>query len=168
LIRSLNSLLSVNPGVRADNVLTMRVALPYEGYNTAGRIRGFYKMLSERLLQIPGVRVASISSDLPLDADGERRAVTPERTGDAGGTPPSMAVTWVHGRYFETFGIPIVRGRSFSPEEQDQDRPVAIVSRALAARFWPGEDSIGKRIKWGISSSTAPLALHRRHRRRCR
>ncbi len=71
-------------------------------------------------------------------------------------SPPSVAVTWTHGQYFETFGIPIVRGRAFSPEEEAEARPVAIVSRGLAARFWPGEDAVGKRVKWGIAPRPRP------------
>jgi predicted permease len=67
-----------------------------------------------------------------------------------------MAVTWIHGSYFDAYGIPIVRGRTFSREEEVEDRSVAIVSRALAARFWPGEDPIGKRVKWGLVDSPAP------------
>jgi putative ABC transport system permease protein len=154
--RSLTNLLAVDSGVRPDSVLTFRVALPYAGYNSAVAVRTFYRSLHEKLRAIPGVRSVSISSDLPLDGDGERRAVMPERVDDTGGQPPSMAVTWTHGNYFETYGIPIVRGRAFSAEEDEQDRPVAIVSRALADRFWPGEDPIGKRVKWGMADSTAP------------
>jgi putative ABC transport system permease protein len=154
LIRSLNNLLAVDSGIRADNVMSMKVSLPPAGYANAPVIRAFYRNLHERLRALPGVRSASISSDLPLEGDGERRAFTPERVGDVGGTPPSVAVTWTHGQYFETFGIPIVRGRSFSPEEEAEPRPVAIVSRGLAGRFWPGEDPIGKRVKWGVSTAT--------------
>jgi hypothetical protein len=135
--RSLTNLLAVDAGVRADSVLTFRVALPYAGYTSARAVRAFYQGLQDKLRAIPGARNASISSDLPLDGDGERRAVTPDRVGDIGGQPPSMAVTWIHGGYFDTYGIPIVRGRGFSREEELEDRPVAIVSRALAARFWP-------------------------------
>ena len=156
LIRSLNNLLSVDTGVRTENVMSMRVSLPSAGYRDAAGIRSFYRNLHDRLRALPGVRSASISSDLPLEPDGERRAFTPDRAGDAGGVPPSVAVTWTHGQYFETFGIPIVRGRAFSPEEEAEARPVAIISRGLAARFWPGEDAVGKRVKWGIATSTAP------------
>ena len=156
LIRSLNNLLAVETGIRAENVLTMRISLPHAGYGEAAIIRAFYRNLRDRLTALPGVRATSISSDLPLTADGERRAFTPERTGDAGGLPPSVAVTWVHGPYFNTFGIPIMRGRAFAPEEETENRSVAIVSRGLAERFWPGEDAIGKRIKWGLGPSNAP------------
>jgi putative ABC transport system permease protein len=156
LVRSFAQLMARETGLGADNVLSLRVTLPAAGYSGAAPIRSFYRTLHERLMTIPGVRGASISTDLPIKGDGERRAFTPERTSDAGGLPPSIAVTWVHGPYFETFGIPLVKGRAFTVEEQLENRRTAIVSAALAARFWPGEDPIGKRIKWGLAASTAP------------
>ena len=168
LIRSLNRLLSHESGVRADNVLSLRVDLPYQGHREAGAVRAFYRTLQERLQALPGVGTAAIASDLPVDGDGERRAVTPERTGDAGGVPPSMAVTWIHGDYFAAYGIPLVRGRTFARDEEEQPRQVAIVSRGLAERFWPGEDPIGKRLKWGLAISDRALEDHRRRRRRRR
>jgi predicted permease len=148
--------MSIDPGVRADNVLTMQIALPFAGYREAARTRAFYRDLHDRLLAIPGVNAAAIATDLPLKPDGERRAFTPERQGEVGGVPPSVAVTWVHGDYFTTFGVPIIRGRGFSSDEQAQNRLVAIVSRGLADRFWPGEDAVGKRLRWGVASSQAP------------
>ena len=137
-------------------MLSMRVSLPHASYRDPGVIRGFYQTLHERLSALPGVDAAAISSDLPLTGDGERRAFTPERTGDAGGVPPSLAVTWVHGDYFGTYGIPMIHGRRFAPEEAVHNRSVAIVSQGFAARFWPGEDAVGKRVKWGLGSSDAP------------
>jgi predicted permease len=156
LVRSFAQLMAQQTGLSADNVLSVRVTLPPAGYSDAAPIRSFYRTLQERLMTIPGVRAASISSDLPIKEDGERRAFTPERSTDAGGQPPSIAVTWVHGPYFETFGIPLMRGRGFTAEEQAENRSAAVVSAALAARFWPGEDPIGKRIKWGLATSVAP------------
>jgi predicted permease len=73
-----------------------------------------------------------------------------------GGQRPALAVTWVHGDYFSTFGIPLVRGRRFSMDEQRSNRGVAIVSARLAERYWPGEDPIGRRFKWGLKDSPAP------------
>jgi putative ABC transport system permease protein len=156
LMRSFSNLMAVDPGFRPANVLSMQVTLPHAGYNSAAPVRAFYRGLYERIRAIPGVRTASIATDLPLKADGERRAFTPERRDDTGGLPPSAAVTWVHGDFFGTYGIPIVKGRTFLPEEEVENRQVAIVSRAIAERFWPGEDPIGKRIKWGLAVSTAP------------
>ena len=67
-----------------------------------------------------------------------------------------MAVTWTFGDYFQAFGVPMVKGRGFLPEEDLENRGTAIVSRALAERYWPGQDPIGKRLKWGIPASRAP------------
>jgi putative ABC transport system permease protein len=154
LIRSFQALVSQETGLRADNVMSLRVTLPPAGYVEPRQLHGFYRSVHERLAASPGVRAVSVSTDLPIRGDGERRAFTPERTGDVGGLPPSIAVTWIYGSYFETYGIPIVRGRTLSADEQSQNRGATVVSAALAARFWPGEDPIGKRIRWGIS--TAP------------
>jgi putative ABC transport system permease protein len=65
-------------------------------------------------------------------------------------------LTWAHGDYFSTFGIPLIRGRNFTPDEQLENRLVVIVSKNLADRYWPGQDPIGKRLKWGLASSAAP------------
>jgi putative ABC transport system permease protein len=101
LLRSFSRLIATDSGVRAANVLTLEVTLPYAGYNNAARIRSFYRALHDRLLAIPGVRAASISSDLPVKFDGERRVFTPDGS-SAEGIPPSVAVTWVQGNYFAT------------------------------------------------------------------
>jgi putative ABC transport system permease protein len=150
LIRSFNALAARETGLRADNVVSMRVTLPPAGYSQPQQLHAFYRSVYERLAASPGVRAVSVSTDLPIRGDGERRAFQPERVGDAGGLPPSIAVTWIYGSYFETFGIPIVRGRPLTSDEQQQNRGAVVVSAAMAARFWPGEDPVGKRIRWGI------------------
>jgi predicted permease len=156
LMRSFTNLMNTETGVHALNVLSLEVTLPYAGYNQAPSVRSFYQSVHERLLAIPGVRTGVVTTDLPLRADGERRAFTPEGLDAAGALPPSIALTWAHGDYFSTFGIPLIRGRNFSPDEQAANRLVAIVSKNLADKYWPGEDPIGKRVKWGLPSSPAP------------
>jgi len=96
-----------------------------------------------------------VTTDLPLAADGERRAFFAEGA-DPSAIPSSIALTWSHGDYFSTFGIPLIRGRNFTTEEQMENRLVVIVSKNLADRYWPGQDPIGKRLKWGVSTSEAP------------
>jgi putative ABC transport system permease protein len=155
LIRSFRALVAVDQGLRAERVLSMQVRLPPAGYNSAPRIRGFYQTLTEQLRTLPGVTSAAIATDLPLEADGERRVFTPETTSPRG-LQPSVAVTWVHGDYFGTYGVTLLQGRNFSADELREDRRVAIVSKRIADSYWPGEDPIGKRLKWGIPASTAP------------
>ena len=156
LVRSFNRLMSAESGVHALNVLSMEVTLPRAAYDQAGSIRSFYQTVAERVRAVPGVRAAAVASDLPLQPDGERRAFTPDGVDLSNVRLSSIAVTWAHGDYFSTFGIPILRGRNFTREEQLEDRGAVIVSKNIADRYWPGEDPIGKRLKWGIPASPAP------------
>jgi putative ABC transport system permease protein len=156
LVRSFANLLASDPGFRPQRVLTMVASLPPEGYPTAASIRTFQGEAARRLAALPGVRAASLSSDLPTVLDGERRAFTPEGTPAAAGVPPSLALTWVHGDYFGTFGIAVERGRAFTAQEMEENRRVVMVSESIARQFWPGQDPIGKRLKWGIAASEAP------------
>ena len=156
LMRSFTKLMGVETGIRAARVLTMQVRLPQAGYDSGPAVRSFYQGLHDRVRAIPSVRAVSIQTDLPLKGDGERRAFTADQALAAGDATGSVAVTWTFGDYFQTFGVPIMRGRGFLPEEDLENRGTAIVSRALAERYWPGQDPIGKRVKWGIAASRAP------------
>jgi predicted permease len=156
LVRSFDKLMAVDAGIRAPRVLTMQVRLPQAGYDDAEAMRTFYRGLHERVREIPSVRAASVQTDLPLSGDGERRAFTADQPSDPGLSSTNVAVTWTFGDYFGTFGVPIVTGRAFLPEEDAENRLVAVVSRGLAERFWPGQDPIGKRVKWGIPASETP------------
>jgi putative ABC transport system permease protein len=156
LIRSFDKLMAVDTGIRAPRVLTMRVRLPQAGYDNAQAVQAFYRRLHEKVRAIPAVRSAAVQTDLPVEGDGERRVFTADQATGPGDPSSGVAVTWTFGDYFQTFGVPIVKGRAFLPEEEAENRLVAIVSRALAERFWPGQDPIGKRVKWGIPASRAP------------
>src|SRR6185295_2685837 len=156
LIRSFERLMAVDAGLRAPRVLTMQVSLPRAGYDNPQAVRSFYRAMQENVRAIPSVRAAAVQTDLPLDGDGERRAFTADQPVNPVFSSTSVAVTWTFGDYFRTFGVPIVKGRAFLPEEDAENRQTAIVSRALAERFWPGQDPIGKRVKWGIPASQAP------------
>jgi predicted permease len=156
LIRSFSRLMGAESGIHDLNVLSMQVTLPHAGYNQAPRVRAFYQAAHDKLLTLPGIKSAAVTTDLPLRHDGERRAFTPEGGDVSDGLPPSIALTWAHGDYFSTFGIPLIRGRNFTPEEQLQNRFVVVVSKNLADRYWPGQDPIGKRVKWGLAASPAP------------
>ncbi len=151
LTRSFAALIATEPGFRPQQVLTVSVALPREAYAGGGAVATFVANALERLRALPGVVSASISSDIPLESN-ERRAATPEhRTSNS--PLPAVAATWIHGEYFRTLGVPLHRGRLFTREEQDEQRDVAIINESLAKRSWPGQDPIGKRLKWGVAAS---------------
>jgi putative ABC transport system permease protein len=152
-VRSFRNLVTVATGVGTMDVLSARVRLPLNGYNEAPRTRWFYRTLEERLRSLPGVRAASLASDLPLEPDGERRAATVENpTGP--GVQEAVAVTWVHGDFLGSYGVPLIAGRSFSADEQRENRNVAIVNKRLADAYWTGENPVGKRLKWGLNAAS--------------
>jgi putative ABC transport system permease protein len=155
LIRSFARLMTVDTGFRAANVLTMTLALPPEAYRTAPAIRTFFDQVHRSATHLPGVQAASLSSDLPL-ASKEHRAFWPEASAVPDTVPVAVAATWTIGDYFETLGIPLRRGRYFTSRDGPDSQLVAIVSESLADRYWPGQDPIGKRLKWGIRASLTP------------
>jgi putative ABC transport system permease protein len=156
-VRSLVKLLGVQPGFDPRNVLTARIALPETRYSSPAcknvqadcaedRYAAFYQQLQERLQALPGVESASFTSKLPLEG-GSNGVIVVE-----GQAPPkdmwsSPLVEWstVMPGYFHTARIPLLRGRDFTPHDNNQNAPkVAIINRTMADKFWPHQDPIGK------------------------
>jgi len=67
-------------------------------------------------------------------------------------TPQAICQSWVAGSYFQVLGVGLIQGRWFGPEDRIESRPVTIVSLATAQKFWPGQNAIGKRIRWGVKA----------------
>ncbi len=143
MIRSLAAVLENRPGFRGD-VLTFRINLPLEKYRKAEDLKAFCRQYLERLERLPGVTSAALANGLPMQ--------TIQLFGfHVEGRPmPSGQMLFadyrtVTPRYFETLGIPLLRGRLFTRHEPEKDIPV-IVNEAFARRFWPGENPIGKAL----------------------
>jgi predicted permease len=149
LIRSFANLLETNPGFRPDHVLALNVPLPRAAYPRAAKIEEFYKQLVERVSNLPGVRAAGVSSDLPLNAS-EMVSMSVEGSEGENRTAQAICQSWVLADYPQTMGIPLLRGRTFGPDDRLETQPVAVVSQSFARKFWPGQDAIGKRIRWGV------------------
>ena len=154
-LRSFYALMTTDAGFRPERVLTASLMLPRAGYSNAASVRAFHQSLFSRASSMPGVRSAALVTDLPL-ARYERRTMSAEGVPIAGSIPPSTNLSWVYGPYFETFGIRITRGRPFSLVESMEQRWVVIVNERLARRFWPGQDPINKRIRWGLDVPQNP------------
>ena len=150
LVRSLTTLISVDPGFRAEGAATFRVALPAAAYETAPEIRTTYQQLIDRARAIPGVQSVGATSRLPIAtglftsrflADG-----WPEPA--AGDRGPVIGVRSITPGYFEAMQIPVREGRGIEPTDREGSLPVAIINEATARRYFPGENPIGKRLTW--------------------
>jgi predicted permease len=142
-------LMNVDPGFDTTTTLAMPVDLPARRYSD--RSAGFYQELLDQIRAVPGVNAAAATSTNPFREFGFSNSVTPEER--AAAAPPSGLVQagWrsVTPGFFETLGIPILIGRGFNTFDQLASERVIVISHSLAARLWPGESAVGKRIYWG-------------------
>lgn len=151
VIHSFTKLVETNPGFSPQNVLTMNIPLARQAYPNGMQIEEFYQQLFNQVSNLPGVQSVGLSSDLPLNAT-EIVSITVEgRDNGERSTPEVISQSWIMGDFFQTMRIPLLQGRWFTRADSLQSEPVAVVSLSMARRFWPGQDPIGKRIRWGLA-----------------
>jgi putative ABC transport system permease protein len=146
MIRSLQQLQVVDKGFDASNVLTARTRLPRAISTDTARWHGFFSDARDRLARLPGVQSAAVSLLLPLSDRSWERAIWPEGVPPIPGTGQSVLYNIVSPEYFRTLGVGLVKGRGFTEADRSGSPLVAIIDESMAARFWPGEDPINKRV----------------------
>jgi putative ABC transport system permease protein len=155
MIRSFARLSNVDPGFDPANLLSMRLNLSPEKYKQGGQKAAFFGQLIERVAALPGVKAAAVASHMPF-VYTEDWTVTVE-----GGALAVEARTQnvdtrtVSPGYFRALGIPLVAGAFFTPQDDLNAVGVAVINRAMARRFWPDEEAVGKRFKVGRADSDA-------------
>ncbi|CAN5539433.1 ABC transporter permease [soil metagenome] len=148
LIRSFSELLRVDPGFRAESVVSARITPPPALYSEAERQRAFYAELLERTQALPGVQGVAAANDLPLVSEWSGFAFEVE--GDpyvVGTSAPTTLDRRVTPDYLRVVGIPLLRGRTLTEADREGTPKVALVNETMAREFWPGEDAVGKRFK---------------------
>ena len=157
MLKSFRRLQSVDAGFNPDGVLTMRMMLPFETYETPGQREAFYKQLLEHIRSAPGVAIASATSAIPLARGGSSGTISGENSAVAPGDLPVEAEwRWVIPDYFRAIGSQLIAGRDFTDADSGGAPLVAVVDQTFAARYYPNEDAVGKRIKRGKMDSTRP------------
>jgi putative ABC transport system permease protein len=146
MIGSLMRLLGVTLGFDPKNVVTMRLSLPQARYSL-GRTATFYQQLQEQVRSLPGVEAVAIVNQLPLSNTSANSSLEVE--GRPAGTDINVADSQIISPdYFRAMGIPLVRGR-FLSEADTRPAPMSVmVNQTLARKVWPGENPIGKRIRF--------------------
>lgn len=147
LVKSFMRVQEVNPGFNPQGLLTMSVSLPDFKYSEAPQRANFYKQLIHDVSALPGVQSAGAVSVLPLSGQGSSGSFRIEgRDVPPGQSPPHGARWAATPDYFKTMGIPIIRGRYFEERDTADGKQVVIIDQALAAKYWPNEDPLGKRM----------------------
>ncbi|MFL6274869.1 MAG: ABC transporter permease [Blastocatellia bacterium] len=146
-VRSLQKAKAVSPGFITDNVVLMGFNLGREGYSEE-QARQFHRLMLERVSALPGVQAATIARDRPVSFGIARSVFLEGQEPAAGGRGVLVQTNDIGARYFETLGIPLVRGRDFAETDDEKAPPVVIINEVMAKRFWPDQDAVGKRFKF--------------------
>jgi len=154
LVRSFSRLLRVEPGFDPQNVLTMNVSLPTVKYADAQKQIAFFDDLSRRVSALPGVRSAAISAALPL-VPKRITPVLPEGQPEVSlAERPFIIIEAISPAWFRTMRVPLQAGREFTDADNAQAPKVVIVNQALARRYWPNENPVGKHIVVGRQAAS--------------
>ena len=148
MTKSFVRLQQVNPGFDATNLLSMNLALPTQKYRRQ-QTNAFYDRLLERVRNLPGVKSVAGIDPLPLSNSNVMAPFVIE------GAPvvaladrPEVGVRAITPDYFQTMSIPILQGRSFTEQDRENTPNVLIVNEALANRYWPNQNAVGKRLSF--------------------
>lgn len=143
--RSFAKLLEVSPGFSADRVWTGSVQLPERSYSASASHASFFRNLADRIAALPGVESASAGMSLPFSSGGYTsdlyfpgRPELPVR--------PAARIDIVLPNYFETLKIPLLKGRTLTPQDNEGSQPVVVIDAEFARIYFPGEDPIGKLV----------------------
>lgn len=155
-LRTLDRMLAIDPGFDSRNVLTAQVALPIPRYADSLTVREYWRRVLGDVRGVPGVRAASIVNFVPLGpAGGGFIDVENGPSGD----PVGAGYRLVADDYFETMGLRLIAGRAFGAQDRADAVEVTVINEAMARRYWPGLDPIGRRFKARSYDSKADLWL---------
>ena len=150
LIKSFIRLQQTETGFKAENLLTMGVALPQAKYSTPQAVPAFYRQTLERIAALPGVEAAGAISLLPIQQTGTNGDIAIEGQGPyPPGQAPLAEYRTVSPDYFRAMGIPLLTGRFLDERDQEKSAPAILVNQALVNSFLEGRDPLGTRIQAG-------------------
>jgi putative ABC transport system permease protein len=157
LVENTRRLQNRDLGFDRRNLLTVRLALAEDPYSDAVRRAVYLENIRDRVQALPGVVSADFTTLLPVGEGGTRTTVLAVE-GRPSGADEQLAANlrYVTAGYFQTLGIRMVAGRTFTDGERRTPTPVVVVNRAMVRRYWPGQDPLGRRVKAGPEGSSEP------------
>ena len=157
LINSFLHLRNLDPGFRADHLLTMKVDLLELKYPDGERRSVFFDEVLRRIRVLPGVQSVAVAGNLPLTYNGDSATIAVEGIPDPPPDQwPDVIYRAIGPGYFSTMGIPLIRGHDFTDQDRADSKKVVVISEKTAEHYWPGEDPIGKRVKPDATNSDVP------------
>ena len=150
MIRTFASLRAVNPGFDPHNILTLQTSLSGGRYDTTAKVENLVRQMTPRLEGLPGVESAAIAIMLPIEGGIDLPF-------NIAGKPPAKGSLYngdeqwrsVSSHYFAAFKIPLLRGRRFDEHDSGASARVVIINEAMAKKYWPNDDPIGRSVTIG-------------------
>ena len=156
LIMSYVRVSQINPGFNSDHVLSAKVAPAATKYRDPKSRIQFYSRVLDQLRGLPGVSSVGMVMNLPLSGASMNRGFNAEgRPEPKADENVAMDYQVVSHDYFQTLEIPVVRGRGLNEHDNETSERVIVINEAMAQRYWPGEDPVGKRMAIGESKDTS-------------
>ena len=157
LINSFVHLRTLDPGFRADHLLTLNVDLSEVKYPDTQRRTAFFEEVTRRVQTLPGVQSVAVAGNLPFTYNGDSTSIAVEGIPDPPIDQwPDVIYRTIGPGYLATMGIPLVRGRDFNDQDTLDTTPVVVISEKTAKHYWPNEEPIGERLKTGATTSNIP------------
>jgi predicted permease len=159
LTRSVLRLQSADMGFAADRLAFAELLLPLAKYQEATVRRSFFEELTTRVRAIPGVEAAvpiAVQPYAGLSGWDMPRWIAEGQSADEATRNPGLDLQSVYPDHFETMAIPVIEGRGFTRFDRQGALPVAVISANAARQVWPGQNAIGKRLRWGGIDSDGP------------
>jgi putative ABC transport system permease protein len=152
LIKSFVRLQSVNAGFNPKGIATMELSLPVAKYARGKPVIDFYTEVLRRVKTLPGVQQAALTSILPLSGNNSDSSFHIEgRESKATGVYPDEEIRSITSDYFRVLETPLLKGRFFNDADTADAPGAVIINQAMAKKYWPGEDALGKRINFNDS-----------------
>ncbi len=148
MARSFVNYLRVDPGFDSKNLLTLEYRVPRNKYPEPKQQQQFHEEVVARVQALPGVQSAALVMSVPHGAGiGESGFVLPDRPAPPEGQEPRAQVNRTDANYFRTMRIPLLKGRTFSAQDQPDTPRAMVINQTMARHFWPNEDPIGKQVQ---------------------
>ena len=149
MLRSVDRLLSVDPGFEPDGVVTMQLTLIGRAWAEDSAVRAFQQQLLERVTALPGVASAALAGQVPLGGNFDTWGVRLRDARATGAGPLDFQRYSVSPSYLDVMGLTLTRGRFITHEDVPTSTPVVVLSESAANAAWPGQDPIGRQIQIG-------------------
>ncbi len=160
MMKSLLAVLKVDPGFRADHLLTMKFSMPASRYANETQIAAFCRQAFEKISALPGVKSASFSDGLPLTRLRMTKFAVEGQPPPARGSEPTADMRGIFtATYFDTVGMRLIAGRNFTSEELTTKQPVMVINQSLAKQLWPNEDAVGRHLRSVPSKADTPAVV---------